>query len=208
MGLWSKYIYPKLLDLTLSIPKVEVLRKRVLKDVSGDVLEIGFGTGLNLPHYPEGITKLAVIDNNPGMVQNALKRLKQKHISVEVHTLSAERLPFDTDSFDTVVSTFTLCSIKDIHGALLEVIRVLKPGGKFLFLEHGLSKTPSVRWWQNFLTPVSKTFADGCHLNRDIKSIIEKSGLVIEDLDEFVLYGVPRTNGYIYIGKATTPLPA
>lgn len=177
-------------------------RQQVLSEVFGEVLEIGFGTGLNLPHYPEDIQKLTVIDANPGMNALAQKRIQTSPISIEHRVLNSERLPMPDNSFDSVVSTWTLCSIANVDQALKELHRVLKPGGKFFFLEHGLSDEPKVQVWQNRLTPLQKAIADGCHLNRNIKQLIGNHFQILQ-LDQFYAPNEPKTHSYMYQGVAT-----
>jgi len=177
------------------------LRRALLADVRGEVLEIGFGTGLNLPHYPPEVKKLTTVDPNPGMSALARRRVAASSIPVESRLLDAERLPFSEGLFDGVVSTWTLCSIPNIDQALREVRRVLKPGGRFYFLEHGLSHEVNVQKWQHRFTPLSRTFADGCHLNREIQTLIQKH-FTIAQLDRFYLAGAPKIAGYFYRGTA------
>lgn len=178
------------------------LRRALLADVSGEVLEIGFGTGLNLPHYPLQTRKLTTVDPNPGMIALAKKRIAASPIPVEIRLLDAERLPFPDRSFDAVVSTWTLCSIPNIDQALREIHRVLKPGGRFFFIEHGLSHEPKVRRWQHRLTPFNKKVADGCHLNREIQSLLVGHFELLQ-LDRFYLKGAPKIYGYLYRGVAS-----
>jgi len=148
-------------------------RQEVLANVNGKTLEIGFGTGLNLPYYPKHIQKLITIDANPGMNALATKRIQASDIVVEYQVLNGENLPFEDQSFDSVVSTWTLCSIANVEQALKEIYRVLKPGGKYFFVEHGLSHDPQAQVWQDRLTPIQKVIGAGCHLNRDIKRLVE-----------------------------------
>src|SRR5262245_61908413 len=144
MSFFSQVIFPRLCDLLMSKSLLTRHRRQLLAGAYGDVLEIGFGTGLNLPYYPKGVHKLTAVDPNPGMHRLAQKRIKQAGFEVDPHVVSGERLPFEDSRFDCAVSTFTLCSIKDVAQALSEVYRVLKGGGTFLFLEHGLSPEPRV----------------------------------------------------------------
>jgi ubiquinone/menaquinone biosynthesis C-methylase UbiE len=161
-------------------------RTQTLTGAKGEVLEIGFGSGLNLPHYPPEVTRITTADPNPGMGKLAQKRIKASPIPVEHHVISGEKLPFEDNSFDTVVSTWTLCSIPQVEQALAELRRVLKPGGQFLFIEHGLSPNLKVQRWQNRLNPLQKTVADGCNLNRNMRVLIEKY-FKLEKLKEFNL---------------------
>ncbi|MBD0336447.1 MAG: class I SAM-dependent methyltransferase, partial [Cyanobacteria bacterium Co-bin13] len=166
MGLYSNLILPRLLDWAMSDEKLTPYRQAVLSEVSGDVLEIGFGTGLNLAYYPHYVDKIVTIDANPGMNALAQKRIEASELTVENRVLNGESLPMPDNSFDYVVSTWTLCSIAKVDNALSESHRVLRPGGKFVFVEHGLSEDPKVQTWQNRLTPIQKVIGDGCHLNR------------------------------------------
>ncbi len=176
-------------------------RREVLADVSGEVLEIGFGTGLNLAYYPPSVTQLTVIDPNPGMMAKADARLKAANMPVTSQALRGESLPMAAASFDWVVSTWTLCSIASIHPALQEIRRVLKPGGKFVFIEHGLSPDRALQPWQRRLTPLQKRIADGCHLDRAIAELVSQY-LTIETLDTFYAEGMPKVGGYFYKGIA------
>lgn len=202
MSLYSKVIFPWLMDLTMSAPELSGYRKQVLSDVSGDILEIGFGTGLNLPHYPKKIQNLTTVDVNDGMNKLAQKRLKKTDITVDHRVLSGESLPMEDESFDSVVSTWTLCSIAKVDQAIQEIYRVLKPGGKFFFIEHGLSNEPEIQVWQNRLNPLQKIIGDGCHLNRNMKEIIQKKFTTIT-LEAFYAPDIPKTHGYMYKGVAT-----
>jgi ubiquinone/menaquinone biosynthesis C-methylase UbiE len=177
-------------------------RQQILSGVSGEVLEIGFGTGLNLAYYPDRVQKITTIDVNPGMNALAQKRIQSAAISVNNQVLNGERLPMPDNSFDSVVSTWTLCSIANVEQALSEIHRVLKPGGKFFFVEHGLSDDPKLQVWQNRLTPVQKVLADGCHLNRNIQQLV-KNQFDIVKIDQFYADNLPKVVGYFYKGVAT-----
>ena len=201
MNLYSQFIMPRLLDWSMSDATFSDYRQQVLTQVKGETLEIGFGTGLNLPYYPKHIKKLITVDANPGMNALALKRIQASDILVEHNVLSGENLPFASQSFDSVVTTWTLCSIANVEQALKEIYRVLKPQGKYFFIEHGLSNDAKVQVWQNRLTPIQKIIADGCHLNRDIKHLVENhfSHLTIE---QFYIENLPKIVGYLYKGVA------
>lgn len=202
MGFYSQRILPYLLDWSLSDPTMAQYRREVLANVTGEVLEIGFGTGLNLSYYPENIHKLVAIDANPGVHTLAQKRVQKSHITVDNRVLNGESLPMADNTFDSVVSTWTLCSIAKVEQALQEIYRVLKPGGKFFFVEHGLSKEPQVQVWQNRLNPIQKVIGDGCHLNRNIRQLIEKQFDTVT-LKEFYAEKTPKFVGYLYQGVAT-----
>jgi ubiquinone/menaquinone biosynthesis C-methylase UbiE len=179
------------------------IRKEILAGVSGDVFELGFGTGLNLPHYPCQVRKLVTADPNPGMRKAAKDRIANSPIEVDCRVLGGEALPFDDESFDTVVCTWTLCSIPDADRALAHCYRMLRPGGKFLFVEHGLADDSTVRKWQARLNPFWSMLGDGCHLDRNIKKLIMDSKLQIEKLENFYMPGASRFSGYMYQGVAT-----
>ncbi|WP_414565914.1 MULTISPECIES: class I SAM-dependent methyltransferase [unclassified Anabaena] len=201
MGFYSQKILPYLLDWSLSDPNIAKYRKEILAQVKGEVLEIGFGTGLNLSYYPQGLEKLVTIDSNPGANKLAEKRIQSSSITVDNQVLNGENLPMLDNTFDSVVSTFTLCSIAKIEQALKEVYRVLKPGGQFFFLEHGLSNEPKIQVWQNRLTPIQKIIGDGCHFNRNIRHFVEQQFDNVQ-LEEFVGENLPKIAGYLYKGVA------
>jgi len=202
MNFYSRVFLPILLDWSLSDPVYSQYRQELLSEVSGEILEIGFGTGLNLSHYPPNIEKLITVDPNPGMNRIARRRIEASQITVDNKILSGENLPFADNRFDSVVSTWTLCSIPKVEQALQEIYRVLTPRGKFFFIEHGLSQEPDVQTWQNRLTPIQKIIADGCHLNRNIKQIIEKQFKDLK-LETFYAANTPKVIGYMYKGVAT-----
>lgn len=203
MRFWGEWVCPRLLNAMMGDDEeVKALRTRALADTTGRVLELGFGTGLNLGHYPSDVKRIVAVDPNPGMAELARKRMASAGIEVEHHQITAERLPFDSASFDSVVCTLTLCSIPDVAASLVEVRRVLKPGGQFLFCEHGLHPEPGISKWQNRLNPVWKKVFDGCHINRDISRLVQDSGLVLGPVDHPVLKAMPKFAGYFYLGRA------
>jgi ubiquinone/menaquinone biosynthesis C-methylase UbiE len=190
------------MDWAMSDPILKQYRQEVLSDVSGEILEIGFGTGLNLPYYPVNIPKITTIDPNSGMNRQAKKRIAASKINVDCREIGTETLPFNDNSFDSVVSTWTLCSIAQIELAIQQIYRVLKPNGKFFFIEHGLSNETNIQVWQNHLTPIQKIIGDGCHLNRDIKKLVSTKfqNLTIQ---EFYAPNLSKVFGYMYKGIAT-----
>jgi len=190
------------MDLALSSNAIARYRQNLLLSAKGNILEIGFGTGLNVANYPKSTKKIITIDSNAGMNSLAKKRIQASKIEVEHHTLTAETLPFVDKSFDTVVSTWTLCSIASVDQALAEIYRVLKVGGQFLFLEHGLSNEKNVQVWQNRLNSLEKIIADGCHLNRHITNLVAKQPWQISGEKQFYISGVPKILGYMYQGTA------
>jgi ubiquinone/menaquinone biosynthesis C-methylase UbiE len=202
MNIYSQLIFPSLIDRVMSGQSFSNYRKTVLADATGDVLEIGFGTGLNLAYYPvDRVNNITTIDINAGMNKLARKRIAASPISVDFQVLDGENLPMEDNTFDTVVSTWTLCSIKHLDRAISEIYRVLKPGGKFLFIEHGLSNEPNIQTWQHRITPIQKFIGEGCHLDRDMKSIISQVFDRV-DLKEFYAPNTPKIGGYFYQGVA------
>lgn len=177
-------------------------RRALLSNVYGNILEIGFGTGMNLSFYPDHVSKITVVEPNDGMNSKALERVKSSGIHVDFRTLNADSLPFGENTFDSVVSTFTICSIENVNRALSETKRVLKQGGRFLFLEHGLSPDPDVGKWQNRLNSINKLLADGCNLNRNIEHLVRSNNLHVSVLEKFYLQKTPRFAGYLYNGIA------
>jgi ubiquinone/menaquinone biosynthesis C-methylase UbiE len=183
-------------------PKFARLRKEVLADVGGEILEIGFGTGLNLEHYPEHVRHITAIDPGQGMARIARRRIERSDISVDLRVQTAEELPFENGHFDCVVSTWTLCSIQDARRAIAEISRVLKPGGRFLYLEHGLSDDAGVQRWQRRLTPLQKRIAGGCRLDVDIEALVRSGAFRDLQVERFLLERTPRIVGSMYRGIA------
>lgn len=198
---YSRRIFPYLLDRVMSDPTFARYRQDVLASTQGEVLEVGFGTGLNLSYYPESIRHIVAIDANPGVHALAQKRVQTSSITVDHRVLNGEHLPMSDRTFDSVVSTWTLCSIANVEQAIQEIHRVLKPGGKFCFIEHGLSREPHIQVWQNRLTPIQKIIGDGCHLNRNIKHLVENQFGTVT-LEEFYADNTPKIAGYLYKGMA------
>lgn len=202
MSIYSQYVFPRLLDVVLSGSEFQELRKTLLSDVSGEVFEIGFGTGLNLPHYPVNVKRITTVDPNPGARKLAERRMALSPIEVRYRTMSGEALNLPEESFDSVVCTFTLCSIVNVDAAMAELRRILRKGGRMFFIEHGLSDDPRIQWWQHKLNPLNKIVGDGCHLNRIPTTTISNSGLRIDRLDTFYLKKAPKYGGFIYRGVA------
>ena len=202
MGFYSEVLFPWGMNLTMSGEEFQKQRFAVLQSVDGKILEIGFGSGLNLPHYPHSVKQLVTVDPNPGMGRYTARQIERSDIDVNRQVLSSESLPMQDESFDTVVSTWTLCSIENIEKALDEVKRVLKPGGCFIFLEHGLSPDKKVSRWQHRLNGIQKLVGDGCHLNRDMRQLISDTGFSELKVENFYFPKVPRFMGYMYRGIA------
>ncbi len=205
MNPYARFLFPRLLDWSMSGEITARYRRQVLAELTGKVLEIGCGTGLNFPYYPATLRQLVASDPNPGMLAIARRRQESLPFPVELTAAGAEALPFAEGTFSAVVSTWTLCSIPDAAAALAEIRRVLEPGGRFVFVEHGLSPETNIRAWQNRLTPLQKRIADGCHLNRNIAELVEVAGLAIASLEHCYMPDVPKVLGYLYLGSASNP---
>lgn len=204
MGLYATYMFPRLMDWVLRGARFQTERRLLLASAHGVVLEIGFGTGLNLPHYPSTVTDLHTVEPATLLPDRVARRVASAPFPVHLRRLSAEVLPYTEGLFDCAVSTFTLCTIPDPVAALREVRRVLKPEGGFLFLEHGRSDDPAIARWQDRLNPLQQVVACGCHLNRRIDKLIVQAGFRLDQLDRYTLPGVPRIGGEMYRGIART----
>ena len=202
MGFYSRVIFPRLCDWMMRDPEMARLRSEVLADVGGEVLEIGFGTGLNLAHYPSQVRRITTADPNPGMSNLARRRIADSGIAVDQRASGGEALPFEAESFDCVVSTWTLCSIPEVGRAIGEVYRVLRPGGRFVFLEHGLGIEPKTQKWQRRLNPIQRLLGDGCRLDLDVPALIGGQPFADIRVDRFEMERVPRTHGTTYRGVA------
>ena len=205
MGLYSHHIFPRLMDWAMAGEEFRHLRIELLSGLHGEVLELGIGTGLNLPHYPKTITWLHAVDSANLLSKIVTKRSTSQSFPIRIQHVTAESLPYDDRAFDFVVSTWTLCTIPDPVKALREVRRVLKPDGVFLFLEHGRSQDAKVADWQDRLNPIQNIIGCGCNLNRKIDHMITQAGLKIMTLDRFQMQSVPRPGGAMYKGTATRP---
>ncbi len=203
MGFYADHVFPRLMELCLGTRKFQEQREQALASVHGNVLEIGFGTGLNLPHYPKTVTWLTALDPATLLRKTVAQRSAELSFPVELLHLSAEKLPFEDGRFDCAVSTLTLCTIPEAIAALREVRRVLKPGGKFVFLEHGRSDDARVAKWQDIFNPLQRMIACGCNLNRPIDALIRQAGLRLDLLDRFQMPGIPRIASEMYRGVAT-----
>ena len=201
MSWYDQHILPWLIDIACGLPMVQHKRRALVPQAQGRVLEIGMGTGRNLPFYDrQQVSQLVGVDPALQMHRLAQRRSQKAGLNVELVGLPAERLPLPDDSFDTVVCTYTLCSIPDPAAALHEVRRVLKPGGQFLFCEHGRAPDPAVARWQDRLQPLWMPLAGGCHLDRDVPLLLRDAGLNAQ-LDQGYIAG-PRPLAYHYWGQA------
>lgn len=202
MNLYDRYVLPLVLDACCGMKDIQAERALLVPRARGKVLEIGIGTGRNLPFYDRAkLTSLAALDPADQMNAKAEKRAKEAGLDVEIVTLSAEQIPAPAATYDTIVCTFTLCTIPDAVKALHEMKRVLKPGGELLFCEHGLSPDASVARWQNRLTPMWSPMAGGCHLNRDVRAMLAAGGFVPTQIESHYLKG-PKPLVYVTRGVA------
>lgn len=190
--LYQQHIFPHLLNQVMQTPSLMDLRRELLLDISGEVLEIGFGTGLNLPFYQSG-DKVYALEPNPTIFKLAESRIQQAAFQVEHIQASAEALPFAENSLENIVSTWTLCSIAELEQSLQEIYRVLQPGGTLHVVEHVLNRQNlNIQRLQHLLTPIQKKVADGCHLNRDIETALLETGFEIETLNYVDAEGIPK----------------
>jgi len=202
MGLYRDNVFPRLMNVAMNTKQTRIIRARVCADLKGEVVEIGFGTGHNLPYLPASVTRLTVVEPSGLGVRMARERIAATAIPFEVAGLDGQDLPFDDASADQVLCTWSLCSIPDPVRAVREARRVLRPGGTFHFVEHGRAPDESVRRWQERLDPVQKRLAGGCHLSRDIPAILEAGGMRIERIDRYYGKGEPKVFGSLYEGVA------
>jgi len=201
MGFYQEYVLPFVIDLSMRQRNFTAYRSRVIPAAEGRVLEIGVGSGHNLPLYTKSVRHVIGLDPSPKLLAMARKVQSRAVPPVEFLEGSAEALPLEDASVDTVVTTWTLCSIPDAQRALREMRRVLKPVGRLLFVEHGRAPDPNVRWWQDHLTPVWKRLGGGCHLNRAIGPLIENAAFQFERLETGYMRG-PKPMTFMYEGSA------
>lgn len=203
MGLYEKHILPRCLDKACGIGPISRQRQKVVPLAKGTVLEIGIGSGLNLPFYnPDYVTKIIGVDPDEHIWKRSTQRRKDCSINVERLGLSGEDIPLDKNTADTVVITYTLCTIPDPVKALYEMSRILKPSGQILFTEHGKAPDGRVHKWQNRIDPIWKKLAGGCHSGRDIPDLFHQAGLTLKSLEQMYIPG-PKVLSYNYWGVAT-----
>lgn len=202
MNVYRRLVLPRLTDLAMGLPVLAEHRRRTVALARGTVLELGFGSGLNLPLYdPSQVTRLYALEPEAGMIALARKRLARVPFPVEVLQAGAERIPLPDASVDTVLTTWTLCTVPLVEQALLEARRVSRPGGRFVFVEHGLAPDAGVAAWQRRLTPVWRRCAGGCRLDRRADALLQAAGFRIEALSTGYARG-PRVLTYMYRGIA------
>jgi ubiquinone/menaquinone biosynthesis C-methylase UbiE len=200
VGFYGDHIFPRVMNLVMANRHMREVRARVCDDLEGDVVELGFGTGLNLPHLPAEVCRLRAIEPSATAVRLASDRIAEADVPVEIAGLDGERLPLPDASVDAALSTWTLCTIPDPVAAIAEVRRVLRPGGTFHFVEHGRAPDGRVRRWQRRLNPVQRRLACGCHLDRDVPALLAEGGFEVERLDAYYAPAHPKPWGFTYEG--------
>lgn len=203
MGVYADQVLPRLLNVACGVKATRTLRERVCAGLRGEVLEIGFGSGLNVPFYPDAVERVAAVEPSDVGWRLARDRVAASRIGIERSGLDGQSLPFADGSFDTALSTWTLCTIPDPVLALTEVRRTLRPGGTLHFVEHGLAPDASVRRWQHRLEPLNKRVMGGCRLTRPILDLIETAGFSVVDVDVFYEEAAPKPTGAFSLGLAT-----
>jgi ubiquinone/menaquinone biosynthesis C-methylase UbiE len=208
MGFYDNHILPRVLDFAMKRSALAEQREWVMKQVRGQVLEIGFGSGLNLPYYPREVRTLTAIEPSTAMRDRAMKRVEKSGRTVSLVARGIDKKQFFPDgSFDTIVSTWTMCTIADPAAALKEIYRLLKRGGRFVFVEHGLAPDAEVVKWQKRFNNFTQKWGGGCHLDRDIEALLRASKLQVEKLDKFYLPSGIRAGAYTYRGVAEHEKP-
>ena len=202
VGLYEEQVLPRFVDVALGGARLGRLRARVAAGLEGEVVEVGFGSGHNVPYYPQAVRRVRVVDPATVGRKLAAKRVAATTVPVEFVGLDGQSLPLADGTVDHVLTTWTLCTIPDVRAALGEIRRVLRPGGALHFLEHGRSAEPNVARWQDRVTPVQRRIGGGCHLNRPIDQLVAGSGLAIGELTTYYIRG-PKVVGYMYEGVAT-----
>jgi ubiquinone/menaquinone biosynthesis C-methylase UbiE len=202
VSFYEDKVLPRLQDKVMNRQGVREVRARVCAGLTGTVVEVGFGTGLNVRYYPPEVTTVFAVEPSRVCMQLAEPRISRSNTPVELAGLTGEHLDLASQEFDVVLSTWTLCTIPDLSAALGELRRVLKPGGAFHFVEHGHAPDAKTARWQDRIEPLNKKLAGGCHLTRRIPESIEQAGFRMEQLDSYYFKGEPKPFGYTYEGRA------
>ncbi|MBU3064117.1 methyltransferase domain-containing protein [Nocardia sp. NEAU-G5] len=205
MSIYSERVLPRIINVACGRAAHDPIRRRTAAGLHGRVVEIGFGSGHNVPFYPDAVESVSAVEPADLGWKLASKRLARATVPVLRAGLDGQRLPFEDDSFDTALSTWTMCTIPDVDAALRELRRVLIPGGTVHFVEHGLAPDAKVQTWQHRLDPVQSTLFGGCHLDRDIRGTIERTGFEIRDLDTFYQHPGPKFVAALSLGVAVSP---
>jgi len=202
MGFYENWLLPRFLNLLMGNKDMIEERKKALSGVSGTVLEVGFGSGHNLPFYPETVRRLVAVDPSRESAKLAKKRIAEARFPVEYLPVGGEEISAPDHSFDSVVCTFTLCTIPEPPAALEQMRRVLKPGGKLFLVEHGLSHEAKVQRWQHRLNRLQGFMCGGCHLNRDIGRLVTEAGFEFDEVDQYYIKGPPKFAAFMTRGIA------
>ncbi|GAA0660022.1 class I SAM-dependent methyltransferase [Kitasatospora atroaurantiaca] len=205
MGFYAEQVVPRIVNVACAMGEAGELRRRVCQGLAGEVVEIGFGSGLNIPYYPAAVTRVDAVEPSDVGWKLAGKRLAATPVTVQRAGLDGQSLPFADDGYDSALSTWTLCTIPDAAAALRELRRVLKPGGTLHFVEHGLAPDESVRRWQWRLDPLQQRLFAGCHLTRPIVDMLTTAGFTVTELDVFYEKGAPKTLAADSLGTAVSP---
>jgi ubiquinone/menaquinone biosynthesis C-methylase UbiE len=203
MGFYREHVLPRVQDKVMSRGSTPAIRARVCESLKGAVVEVGFGTGLNAPHYPAAVRTVVAIEPSRVCMRIAERRITATSVEVEYGGLTGEMLDLPSDEFDAVLSTWTLCTIPNLGAALAEMRRVLRPSGSLHFVEHGHSPDPNVERWQRRLEPMNKRLGGGCHLTRRIPEELERAGFTIDKIDTYYVNGELKPMGYTFEGRAT-----
>ncbi|MGV9712228.1 class I SAM-dependent methyltransferase [Gordonia sp. NPDC003424] len=205
MGFYDEHILPHLVNFACGMKADFPYRRRACEGLSGEIVEVGFGSGHNVPFYPETVKRVAAVEPSDGMWKLAADRIAASSVTIDRAGLDGQRLPFDDNTFDAALSTYTMCTIPDLAAALAEIKRVVKDGGTLHFLEHGIAPDESVRKWQYRLDPIEVRLVGGCHFTRDIPAAIIDSGLSITDMDQFYEPKAPKFAAALSLGVAQVP---
>jgi ubiquinone/menaquinone biosynthesis C-methylase UbiE len=205
VGVYGDHVLPRIIDVGCNMKASLEQRERVCAGLAGEVVEIGFGSGSNVPFYPAAVTRVAAVEPADVGWKLAAKRLREARVPVERSGLDGASLPFEDDAFDAALSTWTMCTIPDIDAALRELRRVLRPGGELHFVEHGLAPDENVRHWQHRLEPLQKRLFGGCHLTRPTVELLQGAGFEITSVDSYYEKGAPKALGANSLGVARSP---
>ncbi len=202
MGFYDDRVLPHILNFLCGMDADKPFREKACAGLAGDVVELGFGSGTNVEFYPDTVTRIAAIEPSDEAWKIAAKRVAASTVPIDRAGLDGQKLPFDDNTFDHALSTYTMCTIPDLPAALAEVKRVVRDGGTLHFLEHGIAPDEKVRTWQHRLEPMQKRLVGGCHLTRDIPKALADAGLTVTSLEQFYEKGAPKSLAAISLGVA------